>query len=366
MFTEKHLPESLSGEELDVFLEYGWYRMGQSVFTCHFLFFEDNLYSPIWLRLPLEGYRFRKSLRKIKRRVEERFEVKVRPAIIDEEKEMLFQRFKKHFKGKLYGSVKEALFDGKDHNVFNTWEVAVFDQGRLIAFSFFDLGHLAIASIKAVYAHEYSNYSLGIYTMLREIQFGWEKGFDYFYPGYFVPGYSRFDYKLRIGTPEQVEFYDLKTSTWRPLSTFDSEKIPVRVLNLKLFRVGFTLSGLHIPFQMLYYPAFESSQFGTAEEQFLQSPLFLHIFSDYYLNPRFVLYYDLRKDIYVFSHSLRKEVLEKYLEEGAGLTEADRKLIAFMMENTVLARDLTETPIVNMVKRVSNLLKTIRQRRKSF
>ena len=362
MFTEKHLPESLSGEELDVFLEYGWYRMGQTVFTCHFLFFEDNLYSPVWLRLPLEGYRFRKSLRKIKRRVEERFEGKVRPAIIDEEKELLFQHFKKHFKGKLYGSINEALFDGHERNVFNTWEVAVFDRGRLIAFSFFDLGHLSLASIKAVYEHDYRHFSLGIYTMLREIQFGWEKGFDYYYPGYFVPGYSRFDYKLRIGKPEEVEFYDLKTSTWHPYSSFDPERIPVRVLNLKLFRVGFALSGLRIPFQMLYYPAFESSLFGTAEEQFLQSPLFLHIFSDHYLNPRFVVYYDLKKDVFVFSHSLHREVLEKFLTD-LNLTDAEKKLTEYLINNTVLAEDVTEIPVVNMVKRVANLLKSVRRGR---
>ena len=28
---------------------------------------------------------------------------------------------------------------------------------------------------------------------------------DYYYPGYVVPGYHRFDYKLKIG---EVEFYD--------------------------------------------------------------------------------------------------------------------------------------------------------------
>lgn len=360
MFTEKHLPESLSGEELDVFLEYGWYRMGQSIFTCHFLFFEDNLYSPIWLRLPLERYHFRKSLRKIKRKVEDHFEVQVRPMLIDEEKELLFQQFKKHFKGKLYGSLKEALFDGTDHNVFTSWEVAIFDKGRLIAFSIFDLGHLSIASIKAVYDNDYRPYSLGIYTMLREIQFGWEKGFEYYYPGYFVPGYDRFDYKLRIGNADEVQYYDLKSSTWKPYRTFDPERIPVRVLNLKLFRVGFALSGLRIPFQMLYYPAFESSQFGTAEERFLQSPLFLHIFSDRYLNPRFVVYYDLRKELFVFSHSLNKEMLEKHLAENSLLSNAEKQLVAFMKENIVLAQDISETPIVNMIKNVSKLLHSLR------
>ena len=44
MFTEKHVPDSITGEELDDYLDRGWYRMGQSIFTCHFLFFNDSLY----------------------------------------------------------------------------------------------------------------------------------------------------------------------------------------------------------------------------------------------------------------------------------------------------------------------------------
>lgn len=362
MFVEKHLPKTLSGEELDVYLEQGWYRMGQSVFTCHFLFFDDSLFSPIWLRLPLQGYRFRKSLRKIKKKVEERFEVEVRPAVVDEEKEMLFQQYKKHFKGKPFGSVNEALFEGSKRNIFNTWEVAVYDEGRLIAFSLFDLGHLALASIKAVYAYEYRNFSLGIYTMIREIQHGCDNGFDYYYPGYFVPDYPRFDYKLRMGKPEEVQYFDLKTSTWLPYSSFSQDKVPVYVMNMKLFRVGFELSALRISFQLLYYPSLESSHFGPTEQSFLQSPLFLHVFSDYFLMPRFAIFYDLRDEEYVFSHCLSRQVLEAYLG-NSGLSETDKKLVEFMLKHTVIITSASEAAIIDMVKKVSNLLQHVKAQR---
>ena len=39
-------------------------------------------------------------------------------------------------------------------------------------------------------------YSLGFYTMLLEIDFGIKSGAEYYYPGYVVPNYFKFDYKL--------------------------------------------------------------------------------------------------------------------------------------------------------------------------
>ena len=88
--TEKYLPKKLSGTELDDYLERGWYRMGQQLSTCQFLFFNDKLYSPVWLRLPLEGYTFRKSMRKIINRNRAKYEVIIRPQIMSEEKDDLY------------------------------------------------------------------------------------------------------------------------------------------------------------------------------------------------------------------------------------------------------------------------------------
>jgi arginine-tRNA-protein transferase len=43
MFADKHYPENLNLWELDQYLEKGWYRMGQVIFTTHFLFFGSNV-----------------------------------------------------------------------------------------------------------------------------------------------------------------------------------------------------------------------------------------------------------------------------------------------------------------------------------
>ncbi len=44
MFTEKHHLNFLSPKDLDNYLQRGWFRMVQTVFTCQFLFFENAIF----------------------------------------------------------------------------------------------------------------------------------------------------------------------------------------------------------------------------------------------------------------------------------------------------------------------------------
>ena len=62
-------------------------------------------------------------------------------------------------------------------------------------FSIFDKGSSALESIKGVWDPDYSSYSLGLYRMLLEEQYGQENNFKYYYPGYIAPGCPSFDYK---------------------------------------------------------------------------------------------------------------------------------------------------------------------------
>ena len=87
MFTQVHHPKLMPPQLLDRYLARGWFRMGQTIFTCHFLNFKNNLYTAIWTRLDLQGYTFRKSLRKIINRNNQRFKTVFRKAIFDQEKE---------------------------------------------------------------------------------------------------------------------------------------------------------------------------------------------------------------------------------------------------------------------------------------
>ncbi|HFA48128.1 MAG TPA: arginine-tRNA-protein transferase [Bacteroidetes bacterium] len=362
MFAEKHFPESITHEELDAYLGRGWYRMGQMVFTCHFLFFEKNLYSPVWTRLPLQGYAFRKSLRKITRNVEKQFSVTIGPAELTEKKEMLFQKYSHNFDGNIGLSLKHNLQEEKETNIFDTYEVLVFHGKKLIALSFFDRGKISLTSILGIYDPAYHRHSLGLYTMLREIQYGLDNGYRYYYPGYIVPGNERFDYKLRIGKKEELEYFDLKTRGWLKYDTFSKENVPVDLLSNMLANMGHKLAAWQIACQIMYYPAYDAEIFGYENERLLESPLFLVLFNNIFPRPRFIIFYDLWKEKYIFSHCMTLEDLGYYFEHSMEYDHMGAKhFLDIILKKTKIIETKNMEEIVALAMQIDSLLKKPRQ-----
>ncbi len=210
MSSQFHRPINLYGSNLDTYLVNGWFRSGQYIYTISSIPLEGKLYYPIRIRLPLKGYTFRKSLRKIIKK-NKKFRTISRKATITPEKEALYQKFIVRFDSYIEPTLLGSLQEGEDTTIYNTYEISVYDGDKLIAVSYFDLGETTLASIMGVFDPEYGKYSLGFYTMLAEMQFGKINGFDYYYPGYVIPGYPKFDYKMKIG---EVEFYDAENDHW--------------------------------------------------------------------------------------------------------------------------------------------------------
>ncbi len=274
MFPDRHFLNKISATTLDEYLEKGWYRMGQSLFTTHFLNFDNQFFAALWVRLQLSDFSNSKSQRKLLRK-NDKFDLKIRKASIDEEKELLYKKYKAHFHSSIAPTLQDLMFDGEGNNLFDTWEIAVYDGTKLIAFSFLDLGANSSASITGIYHPAYKKYSLGYLTMLQEINFSKEKGLNWYYPGYVVPGYAFFDYKLRIGN---VEYFKIPEKKWMPFSAFTPESNPLRILESKLQEMAKTLNHAGIPTRLVYYPHFSAILYSLWSEPFLAYPVFLHCF----------------------------------------------------------------------------------------
>ncbi len=300
MITEIHYPKTLAPEKLDEYLARGWFRMGSMIFTCHFLCFENDLYSAVWIRLPLEGYTFRKSLRKIISRNKKKFNVFVRKARFDQEKDDLYQLHKARFEGYIAPTLKDSLFgSGDKRDLYDTWETCIYDGEKLIAASFFDLGSDSLASIMGLYDPAYEKHSLGIYTMLLEIQFGKAHKMQFYYPGYIVPGYDRFDYKKRIGA---TEFYSLTSKSWEQTADIEYNRLPAETLFEKLEGVEKALDGLEINNRRYIYQLYDKKLFGFDDMDYFRAPVFLKI-AEYPENANkwLVLEFDYMKKVYRFS-----------------------------------------------------------------
>ena len=207
-------PIFLSPEQLDEILERGWFRMHESVFTTHFYMREGKLLSTVWLRSVLDNYTFSKNQRKRLRAIYRDCDIYFSPLRLCSEHEDLYTKYMGIAKGKRAKSIANILGDASEL-VFQTWQLEVRSEGQLIAYSIFDAGRRSLQSIIGIYDPDYSQASLGVMTMLLEVDYAIKNGFQYYYIGYFTPNCSAFDYKLRLGN---LEFYNPDSGQWYPLS----------------------------------------------------------------------------------------------------------------------------------------------------
>lgn len=198
--------------ELDDYLAQGWFRMQQTIFTTHHIVFDNILYPAIWLRIDLRNFHEDKKYFQLRKR-NSKFKTEIKKGFITSEQEVLFSCYKEHVPFETAYSLRWLLCGSKAYNVYNTYMINVYDTNTLIGTGFFDLGDNSAAGICSIYHPDYKRYSLGKFMIYQKMFAVKASGFRYFYPGYFVPGYPRFDYKLSIGKTA-MEYFDVYEMEW--------------------------------------------------------------------------------------------------------------------------------------------------------
>lgn len=212
--------ESVTPSQLDALLAGGWRHFGTHFFRYSYGFVEFDVRRVIPLRIRLENFSLSKSQRRALRKNID-LDTVFRPINVTPEVESLFEIHKRRFK---YG-VPDSIFDFLSTQPATTpaegMEAAVYKSEKLIALSYFDVGSRANSGIYAMFDPEESARSLGIFTMLREIEFAIENGKEFYYQGYSYEGNSFYDYKKRFRGTEAFDW----NGTWRPfepVATSDS------------------------------------------------------------------------------------------------------------------------------------------------
>ncbi|RZK38048.1 MAG: GNAT family N-acetyltransferase [Hymenobacter sp.] len=206
----------MPGDLLDYYLSLGYYRMNQDLFTCRFLPVESNLYTVHWLRLVVPRVQYGSKQRQLLRQ-NARFTTTVLPFRLTAEYEALYARYHQSVDFDTAESLEALLLAGAAHSVFNTQLIEVRDGDQLIAAGVFDCGTDSIAGIVNFYDPNYRKYSLGKYLLLLKTEYARQQHLAYYYPGYLVQGYAKFDYKL-FACPAATEVFDCRSSQWRPFS----------------------------------------------------------------------------------------------------------------------------------------------------
>lgn len=206
----------MKGYKLDLCLSKGYFRMQQDIFTCRFVLFDDSLCAVHWLRIVLNDVTYgTKQLRLL--RSNEKFSIAVKPFVLSDELEDLYALYRGSINFDAPESVESCLLNGAIDSVFDTYVIEVRDGTKLIAAGVFDNGIHSIAGIMNFYHPDYRKHSLGKFLILQKMKHAQLHHKAYYYPGYLVSNYPKFDYKLFACEPA-TEVFDSIRDRWLPFS----------------------------------------------------------------------------------------------------------------------------------------------------
>ncbi|MGP1450339.1 MAG: arginyltransferase [Wolinella sp.] len=82
------------------------------------------------------------------------------------------------------------------------YEFAYYIDGQLVCVALVDILGSSISAVYCFYDHTFSDYSLGIYSILKQFELAKSMGIGYFYPGYWIRGHHSMGYKERFAPYE--------------------------------------------------------------------------------------------------------------------------------------------------------------------
>lgn len=272
-------PERLRPEELDHYLADGWFRIGQALMTCRVVLFDGQLRPSVWTRQPLAEFEPSRNSRKLLARNLARYRSEIGPAVVDQEHEALYQRYRGHARGERSHSLADFLFGDSDRDVFETCELSLRDEsGALVAWSWFDLGADSLQSLLGVYDPDRAKDSLGLTTLLLEARWAAEEGLKFHYPGYVLPGDPSMDYKLRLG--DRMEYLDPLDRRWHNISRLPGASLPTTLLEQNLEVARRALAAVGVRSALRRYPWFEAPAWQPDLSACVDQPMLLECFPE--------------------------------------------------------------------------------------
>jgi arginine-tRNA-protein transferase len=234
------------------------------------------MYSVVNIRLNLAEFEAKKKHRKLLRRAENKFNFTYGFAEPTPAKEKLYKAHKHRFRGFIHDTLEDYLKAGFEKTVFDTREVCIYDGDKLIAVSYFDLGNNSMASLLGLYDEDYSKWSLGTVTMLKEIEFGLATNRKWYYPGYTLDLPSSFEYKLRLG---KMEYYTPE-KYWDSFENFDPKCTTGYDLRHKTQELSKQLKARGISHRNWLYPYFSMAYVFPWNTEYLNTPMLIEIGHD--------------------------------------------------------------------------------------
>ena len=209
---EEFFADRVTPQQLDKLLANGWRHFGTQFFRYSLGVYESGIRRVVPLRIRLAEFSPSKSQRRnLRQNVDA--SVEILPIEITDESIALFEKHKRRFKSGVPESIHDFVESHASLMPCAASQLNVRVDRRLAAASYFDVGSRSFSAIYGMFDPELSDRGLGIFTMLKEIEFAIADGKEFYYQGYSYEGESFYDYKKRF---RGTEWYDWKGS-WTAL-----------------------------------------------------------------------------------------------------------------------------------------------------
>lgn len=205
--------EAVSAEGMDRLWAGGWRHFGNQFFRYSVAEHAGTWQGIMPLRIDLARHTPSKSQRRVLRKNAD-LSVLWTPLRVSDETTAMFERHKTRFKDNVPDSLACFLGEPPGGGPCECLELQCRAGDRLVAASFVDVGRTAVSSVYGIFEPEHAGRSLGIYTLLVELEWARQQGFRYHYPGYAMTGPSHYDYKKQF---HGLEALDWASGEWRPL-----------------------------------------------------------------------------------------------------------------------------------------------------
>ena len=208
---EEFYADKIDPSQLDELLAQGWRHFGTQFFRYSLGVYESDIRRVIPLRIRLDQFSLSRSQRRVLNRNQD-VSVDIRPIEINNEVMELFDRHRGRFSFGVPNSIYDFLSPDPSRIPCEGLEVAVHLGSRLVAASYFDVGEHSVSAIYGMFDPELPRRSLGIFTMLKEIEYAGASGKTLYYQGYSYEGRSFYDYKKRFSGTECFDWH----GNWMP------------------------------------------------------------------------------------------------------------------------------------------------------
>lgn len=152
------------------------------------------------IRIKIDEFQFRRSHRRVLKRGDQNLTQTIGPLRANQERVDLFNKhrtLRQLAKSESEIDLEEYAW-GFVRSCFDSFEIAYRLNNRLICLAVCDRGKTSLSAVYTFYDPDLKTESLGTYSILKQIQWCRQQGFEYLYLGYYVEGCIPMEYKAKF------------------------------------------------------------------------------------------------------------------------------------------------------------------------